>query len=65
MICAPDDPDFYDDEDTYDESDDIGCYECNSGWKHGCMDDLCRGGNDASECHDAIACRACNPTGEA
>ena len=48
----------------YDEGDGIGCYQCSNGWVHGCMDDLCRGGNEASECGDAIPCRSCNPEGD-
>lgn len=53
------------DDDFYaDDSEGIGCYNCDGGWKHGCMDDLCRGGADATECEDAYPCRICNPQGE-
>lgn len=48
-----------------DEPDTIGCWNCESGWKHTCMDDLCRGGNSAAECEDGgLACSICNPDGE-
>lgn len=47
-----------------DGPDTIGCWNCEGGWKHGCMDDLCRGSLDACDCDDGYACRLCNPTGE-
>lgn len=44
--------------------DPASCYNCNSGWKHGCCDDLCIGANEANECEDRYACKVCNPDGE-
>lgn len=54
----------WDDDFDADDGEGIGCYNCDGGWKHGCMDDLCRGGADASECEDAYPCRIYNPQGE-
>lgn len=42
----------------------IGCCECESGWTHGCMDDMCRSCMSADECKDGYPCRHCNPGGE-
>lgn len=51
--------------DEYDHDDEPGCYNCDmSGWRHGCLDDMCRGANEGDECPDAIPCRECNPRGE-
>ena len=52
------------DYDEYDDAPSIGCYECDGGWRHGCMDDMCRGCNEAVDCEDAYPCRHCNPNGE-
>lgn len=41
----------------------LGCYECQGGWRHGCMDDLCRGSNEPEDCDAAYPCRNCNPEG--
>lgn len=43
--------------------DDPGCCECDGGWRHGCMDDMCRGSADGIDCPDAYPCRHCNPKG--
>jgi len=48
----------------YDESPGIGCVDCDSGWRHGCCDDLCYGSNEPEWCDNAIPCRHCNPHGE-
>lgn len=48
----------------YDDSPGIGCADCDSGWRHGCCDDLCYGSNEPEWCDNAIACRHCNPHGE-
>ena len=49
------DDDVYDD---YDGPEEIGCYECgHSGWRHGCMDDMCRSRYEPEDCPDAIPCR--------
>lgn len=61
-MVDPNDNDFYEDEEY--EEDGIGCANCDGGWHHGCMDDLCRGSTDAEECEDAIPCKLCNPNGE-
>lgn len=54
-----------DDFGDYDEAPGIGCANCESGWRHGCMDDLCRSGADAAEdCESAVPCGYCNPNGE-
>ena len=50
--------DFY-----YPEAVDIGCVNCDGGWRHGCCDDLCRGSNEPEWCENAIFCRTCNPHG--
>ena len=50
---------FYDD-----DLPDIGCCNCDSGWRHGCCDDMCYGCNDPQDCDAAIPCRDCNPHGE-
>lgn len=42
----------------------LGCVNCDNGWVHACCDDLCRNTNDATDCHSAIACRACNAEGD-
>lgn len=42
----------------------IGCVNCDGGWRHGCCDDLCRGSNDSEWCENAIPCRTCNPFGD-
>ncbi|MDR7257752.1 hypothetical protein J2X47_001932 [Sphingomonas sp. BE270] len=47
-----------------DDQTEIGCVNCDSGWHHGCCDDLCRGSNDPEWCDSAVACRHCNPYGE-
>jgi hypothetical protein len=47
----------------YDERE-IGCVDCDSGWRHGCCDDLCYGSNEPEWCDNAIACCHCNPHGE-
>ena len=44
----------------YDDSPGIGCCNCEQGWIHGCMDDMCRSCEQAAACPDAHACR-CNP----
>jgi hypothetical protein len=55
----------YDDFDFDDDGpDEIGCYECEDGWRHGCCDDLCRGSVEAVDCDAAHPCRLCNPRGE-
>lgn len=41
-----------------------GCYNCFSGWLHGCMDDLCRGSSEPEDCHAARPCPVCNPKGQ-
>lgn len=52
-------------EDDYDfDPGDIGCANCDGGWRHGCCDDLCRGSNEADRCDYARPCRTCNPHGE-
>lgn len=56
MASDPYDPDHFD----HEESDGAGCVNCQGGWKHGCMDDLCRGAYSADQCEDAIPCRTCN-----
>lgn len=43
---------------------DIGCASCDQGWRHGCMDDMCRGSVEACDCGDAVACRHCNIEGK-
>ncbi|MGN6063797.1 hypothetical protein [Brevundimonas diminuta] len=44
---------------------DPGCHACNgTGWRHGCMDDLCRGSTEDEDCPDAIQCMVCNPEGD-
>ena len=49
----------------YDESDAIGCYNCEGGWRHTCCDDLCRNCNEAYDCDDGgRPCKLCNPRGE-
>lgn len=48
----------------YDDSPGIGCADCDSGWRHGCCDDLCCACNEAEGCDNPIACRHCNPNGE-
>lgn len=51
--------------DGWDESDHGGCYNCNgSGWRHGCLDDLCRGSTEGEDCPDAFHCHVCNPQGD-
>ena len=40
-----------------------GCYNCLSGWLHGCMDDLCRGSIDNVDCDYARPCPVCNKDG--
>lgn len=42
----------------------LGCSNCDSGWVHGCCDDLCRGSRGGPDCQSALACRACNPEGD-
>jgi len=61
MICGPDDPDFYDEDD---DDGSIGCANCDMGWRHGCCDDLCRGSYEASDCDSARPCQTCNPDGD-
>ncbi len=51
-------------EEFYDDAPDIGCWNCEGGWKHGCMDDLCRGSACADQCDDAYPCPTCNPKGD-
>jgi hypothetical protein len=41
----------------------IGCCNCDGGWKHGCCDDLCYACNEPQWCENAISCRHCNPDG--
>lgn len=53
-----------DDFDGYDESEGIGCVNCDGGWRHGCCDDLCRGCNEPEWCDLARPCPHCNPHGE-
>lgn len=56
----------YDEAEEYldgDQSDQPGCWNCDGGWRHGCMDDMCRGASDAIDCQDAFPCRLCNPRG--
>lgn len=62
--AAPAKDEALDDDFDGDDGEGIGCYNCDGGWKHGCMDDLCRGSTDATECEDAYPCRICNPQGE-
>lgn len=42
----------------------IGCAECEAGWRHGCMDDMCRSCTPSDQCEDGYRCRVCNPNGE-
>ena len=42
----------------------IGCCNCDSGWRHGCCDDLCYASVAPVDCDAAIPCRFCNPNGE-
>lgn len=51
------------DDDGFDERE-IGCVNCDGGWRHGCCDDLCRGSNDPEWCDFARKCPTCNPHGE-
>lgn len=51
-------------EEFYDDEPGIGCWNCEDGWKHGCMDDMCRSCYPADECDDGYPCRHCNPKGE-
>jgi len=54
-----------DDDFGYDEDPGIGCYNCGGGgWRHGCIDDLCRGSNEPEECEFARPCPCCNPDGD-
>jgi hypothetical protein len=59
-LPTPDDGDDFDD---YDERE-IGCVDCDSGWRHGCCDDLCYGSVEPQDCDMARACPHCNPRGE-
>jgi hypothetical protein len=46
------------------DDDEIGCVNCDNGWKHGCCDDLCIGCTDeAIDCFSPVPCRECNPKG--
>lgn len=56
--CADDDAYF-----DYDDRE-IGCVNCDGGWRHGCCDDMCIGSNEPEWCEDARPCRTCNPYGE-
>jgi hypothetical protein len=47
----------------YDERE-IGCVNCDMGWRHGCCDDLCRGSVEPQDCENARACSHCNQHGE-
>lgn len=53
-----------DDDHYYDDFEGPGCVNCDGGWRHGCIDDLCRGYNEPEWCEDAIPCPTCNPHGE-
>lgn len=55
-----------DHDDDYEASDgEIGCYDRgHSGWRHGCMDDMCRACTEPEDCPDGQPCRHCNPHGE-
>lgn len=46
------------------EEREIGCVNCDGGWRHGCCDDLCRGCNEPEWCDYARPCSTCNPHGE-
>lgn len=51
-------------EDFNGEPEGIGCWNCDDGWKHGCMDDMCRNSTPADECGNGYPCRLCNPDGQ-
>jgi hypothetical protein len=50
-------------DDDYDDAE-IGCVNCDAGWRHGCCDDLCRGSNESQDCDYPRRCLTCNPHGE-
>ena len=41
-----------------------GCYNCFSGWLHGCCDDLCRNSVADEDCPNRRPCSNCNKDGE-
>lgn len=57
--ATPEAQDFDDYEDA-----EIGCVNCDAGWRHGCCDDLCRGSNEPQDCDYARKCLVCNKYGE-
>lgn len=48
----------------FEEVGEIGCVNCDGGWRHGCCDDLCIGSNETDRCDYARKCLTCNPNGE-
>jgi hypothetical protein len=39
----------------------IGCTNCDGGWRHRCWDDMCISRYSAEDCRVAVCCRDCNP----
>jgi hypothetical protein len=60
MSAQPNPEELFDDDF---ERPEIGCYECDGGWKHGCCSDMCIGCYEAVECDRAYPCRLCNSSG--